>query len=96
MPNTFLLTKPHMHPRADLCFKLLGRTEDARLYLCEDGIYCLLDGLEALLPAERIFPSKEDVQARGVHAGDKVVLPDDFYGKMVEDIMACSGYVYAF
>jgi tRNA 2-thiouridine synthesizing protein B len=96
MPNIFLLTKPPTHPRAELCLKLFTRSEDARLYLCGDGIYCLLDGPESLLPPERTFACREDTQARGVQAERKAILLDDFYGQLVEDIMACSGHVYAF
>ncbi len=96
MSTVFLLTKPPNHPRAELCFKLIKRSNDARLYLCGDGIYCVLDGLDDLLPLEKIFICKEDMDARGMRPKIATTILDDFYEQLVNDLIDLSDRVLTF
>lgn len=93
--DLFLLTKPPLSPRSELCLKLVSSSENARLYLVGDGIYHLLMGIEEL-PEIRIYACKEDLEARAIRAGDKVIIPDDFYASLVEDIMENCRHEYTF
>ena len=96
--DIFLLTKPPGSTRAELCFKLLERSANARLYLAGDGVYWLLDKLELdLLPADRVFACQEDLEARGVHGeGASLTVPECFYENLVNDLMQDAIRVYAF
>ena len=96
MPDIFLLTKPPNHSRAKLCLKLLKRSANSRLYLCGDGIFCILNSLDDLLPPERIFICKEDMDARGVQAKSQATILDDFYEQLVYDSMDESDRVLTF
>ena len=68
--DIFLLTKPPFSPRSELCLKLAVRAGKARLYLAGDGVYHLLGGIEQL-PECEIYACKEDLEARGIKAGEK-------------------------
>jgi tRNA 2-thiouridine synthesizing protein B len=92
----FLLTKPPKNPRSELCFKLIRRSQDARLYLAGDGVYCLLNGIRDILPNERIFACREDMGARGIPRKDGVNVRNDFYEKLVEDMMEEGNGFYSF
>lgn len=99
MADIFLLTKPPGHHRAKLCFKLLKRSKDAVLYLCGDGVYCMFDGFDGLLPHERIYACKEDTDARGVQtegAATVATVLVDFYEQLAKDMMIGSDKVYTF
>jgi tRNA 2-thiouridine synthesizing protein B len=50
----------------------------------------------APLPAHRIFACREDLQARGVCPDGKAVVLDDFYDRLVQDIMKDGSRVYSF
>jgi tRNA 2-thiouridine synthesizing protein B len=99
MRHIFLLTKPPGSERTELCLRLMGRTNDAVLYLAGDGVFCLLgdslEALAALLPG-RIYACPEDMQARGVKSEGKVTVLDDFYDRMVMDMMDERNKVYSF
>jgi tRNA 2-thiouridine synthesizing protein B len=92
----FLLTKPPKNLRSELCFKLIQRSQDARLYLTGDGVYCLQNDIKGILPNERIFACTEDMEARGVPRKEGVNASDDFYEKLVEDIMDERNKFYSF
>jgi tRNA 2-thiouridine synthesizing protein B len=91
-----LLTKPPTSHRARLCRKLLEASEDARIYLFGDGVYNLLGKIASILSGDRIYACKEDMDARGIIASDKIVIPEDFYVAMTEDIMESNNQVYVF
>jgi tRNA 2-thiouridine synthesizing protein B len=94
--DIFLLTKPPKNPRSELCFKLIQRTQDARQYLAGDGVYCLLNDIKGILPNERIFACKEDMEARGIPRKDGVTAHDDFYEQLVGDMMEEKNGFYSF
>ncbi len=85
--DIFLLTKPPSSERAKLCMLLIMRSDDAILYLAGDGVYNLLGDSLAALPKERILACREDVEARGIQAGDRAMIVDDFYERLVNNIM---------
>ena len=98
----FLLTKTPQSERARLCLQLAKQSKNAVLYLAGDGVYNLLarvvgscDALAAL-PVDRIMACKEDLEARGVKAEDKATIPDDFYGRLVDDMMQEGSRIYTF
>jgi len=97
-----LLTKPHHSDRAKLCLHFMEHSENVVLYLAGDGVYNLLEAasLQAAslqaLPKERVLACKEDLEARGVQAGDRAIVPEDFYKLLVEDIMQDSSRLYTF
>lgn len=93
----FLLTKPPHNDRAKLCFHLMEHSKNAVLYLAGDGVYNLLaaTSLKAL-PRERIFTCKEDLEARGLEAGKRAIVPEDFYKFLVDDMISDSIRIYAF
>jgi tRNA 2-thiouridine synthesizing protein B len=93
--DLFLLTKPPLSPRAELCLKLASLSENARIYLAGDGVYHLLTGIEEQ-PEFRFYACKEDLEARAIRAGEKVVVPDDFYAALLEDIMERCRHAYTF
>ena len=92
-----LLTKPPHSDRAKLCLHLMEHSENVVLYLAGDGVYNLLEAasLQAL-PKKRVLACKEDLEARGVQAGDRAIVPEDFYKLLVEDIMQESSRLYTF
>ncbi len=94
--NVFLLTKPPKTDRARMCLQLIARSENAILYLAGDGVYNLLDKTIEAMPKERIFACKEDLEARGVQPGEIATLPNDFYEKLLEDIMLDGNMTYTF
>jgi len=76
--DLFLLTKPPLSPRSELCLRLACLSGNARIYLAGDGVYHLLTGIEEQ-PEFRIYACKEDLEARAIRAGEKVIVPDGFY-----------------
>jgi tRNA 2-thiouridine synthesizing protein B len=93
--DVFLLTKPPFGPRSDLCLKLAVRSGNARLYLAGDGVYHLLIGVEEL-PGCKIFACQEDLEARAIRKKEKVIVPDNFYAALIEDLMENCERVYTF
>ncbi len=94
--DIFLLTNPPQMKRAELCQRLMEHSEDPVLYLAGDGVYNLLD--EALM---REWPGKvmacnEDLEARGLQAGEGVRVPEDFYQLLVEEMVAEGSRIYSF
>lgn len=93
--DVFLLTKPPFSPRSELCLKLAARSEKARLYLAGDGVYHLLTGIKEL-PECEVYACKEDIEARAITPGKKVIVPDNFYSDFVENIMEHCRHQYTF
>ncbi len=60
-----------------------------------DGVYNLLD--EAIMRGwhGRVFACKEDLEARGVQAGEGITVPEDFYQHLVEVMAADGSRIYA-
>jgi tRNA 2-thiouridine synthesizing protein B len=99
MDNTeiFLLTKPPHGDRTKLCLDLMELSENGILYIAGDGVYNLLEeGTLGALPRERILTCREDLEARGVQAGDRAIVPEDFYKLLVKDIMQECSRIYTF
>jgi len=71
-------------------------SENAVLYLAGDGVYNLLEKAPEALPRDRVLACKEDLEARGVQAGDKTTVPVDFYERLVKDAMSKNSRIYAF
>jgi tRNA 2-thiouridine synthesizing protein B len=94
MKDIFILTKAPRSSRSRLCLDLMAQSKDPKLYLACDGVYHLLGDL--LIPDEKISASKEDMEARGIQSRKGIELPDDFYSRLVEDIMEHSRKVYSF
>lgn len=103
--RVFLLTKSHQSERTKLCLQLIARSPDAVVYLAGDAVYCLLGEGTAneadlvpggLLSGHRTFVCKEDLLARGVSSNGKAVTLDDFYDRLVEDIMKEGSRAYSF
>jgi len=93
--DVFLLTKPPLSPRSELCLKLAACSGKARIYLAGDGVYHLLTGIEEQ-PEFKIYVCKEDLEARAIRAGDKVTVLDDFYTDFIEDTMEYCRHEYTF
>ena len=93
--DLFILTKPPLSSRSELCLKLACLSGSAIIYLAGDGVYHLLTGIEEQ-PEFRICACKEDLEARAISAGEKVIVPDDFYATLIEDIMECCSHAYTF
>jgi tRNA 2-thiouridine synthesizing protein B len=95
--DIFLLTKPPQSDRTKLCFQLIEQSDNPALYLAADGVYNLLetDSMKAL-PIKRILASKEDLDARSVQAREQVIVADNFYELLVEEMMSEGSRVYAF
>jgi tRNA 2-thiouridine synthesizing protein B len=105
--HIFLLTKTPQSERARLCLQLAKQSKNAVLYLAGDGVYnlaefigsCDAPALEtalAALPRDRIMACKEDLEARGVQAENKATVPDDFYRRLVDDMMQEGSRIYTF
>lgn len=93
--DVFLLTKPPFSPRSELCFKLVSRSANSRLYLAGDGVYHLLSGTQEI-PGCTIYACQEDLEARGINSRDKVIIPENFYSVLIEDIMERCKRAYTF
>ncbi len=93
--DLFLLTKPPLSQRSELCLTLASHSENARIYLAGDGVYHLLTKIEEQ-PEFRIYACKEDLEARAIRPDEKVIVPDDFYAALIEDIMECCRHAYTF
>jgi sulfur transfer complex TusBCD TusB component (DsrH family) len=94
MTDLFLLTKPPGSTRAELCFKLMERSSDPVIYLFGDGVFHLLSPAE--IPADRVIICKEDASARGVPAGACAYGQDEFYDRLVHEMMETADHVYTF
>lgn len=94
--DIFLLTKPPHSARTRFCLQLIAQSEKAILYLAGDGVFNLLEKDLEALPQDRILASKEDLHARGVQAGDKAIVPSDFYEQMVGDVTYERRRLYTF
>lgn len=97
--HIFLLTKPPEDERSKLCLRLMERTKNAVLYLAGDGVFNLLGdslAVPAALPPSRIYACREDVQARGVKSTGGAIVLDDFYDRLVADMMDDGNKVYSF
>ncbi|HUS74833.1 MAG TPA: DsrH/TusB family sulfur metabolism protein [Methanothrix sp.] len=93
----FLLTKPPHSDRAKLCLLLMEHSQNAVLYLAGDGVYNLLEAaFRKALQKERVLACKEDLVARGVLGEKGVIVPENFYELLVEDMMSEGSRIYAF
>jgi len=94
--DIFLLTKPPQSERTELCLRLMEHSEDPVLYLAGDGVYNLLD--EALMREwpGKVMACKEDMEARGLQAGEGLNVPEDFYQLLVEDMVVEGSRIYSF
>jgi hypothetical protein len=45
------------------------------------------------LPVDRIIASKEDLKAGGMQWEDKATVPDDFYERLVDDMMQEGSFI---
>lgn len=93
--DLFLLTKPPLSSRSELCLRLASLSGNAKIYLAGDGVYHLLTGIEEQT-GSIICACKEDLEARAIRASEKVIVPDDFYAALMEDIMECCRHTYTF
>jgi tRNA 2-thiouridine synthesizing protein B len=93
----FLLTKPPHSERTELCLCLMEHSEDATLYLAGDGVYNLLqfDCLQ-IRPKTRILACKDDLEARGVSVREDVIVPENFYQLLVEEMISDGSRIYTF
>jgi tRNA 2-thiouridine synthesizing protein B len=94
--DIFLLTKPPKSERSELCLKLLARSEKSRLYLAGDGVYHLLSRVPDLPPSCEVLACKEDLVARGVVPRRRAEVREDFYERLVEDVMERDGNHFTF
>ncbi len=94
--DIFLLTKPPCSDRARFCLRLIARSENAIVYLAGDGVYNLFEKALEALPRYRVLACREDLEARGVQAGDKTTVPADFYERLVNDAMNKNSRIYTF
>lgn len=95
--DIYLLTKPPQSDRTKLCFHLMELAEDSVLYIAGDGVYNLLEEATlGALPRERILACKEDLEARGVQAGERAIVPENFYELLVEDMISEGSRIYTF
>jgi len=92
----YILTKPPHNDRTKLCIKMIENSMNAILYLAGDGVYNLMSSSIEILPMERIFACKEDMDARGIQARKKATVLVGFYKNLVEDVMGSSDKVYTF
>lgn len=102
--HIFLLTKTPQSERTRLCLQLATQSKNSVLYLAGDGVYNLLGGevgscealVAAALPRDRILACKEDLEARGVQAEERITVPENFYELLVEDMISDGSRIYAF
>jgi len=93
----FLLTKPPHSERAKLCLRMTEQSKNAVLYLAGDGVYNLLDVASLrLLPTEKILARMEDLEARGLQAGEHATVSDDFYNLLIENMISNGSQIYTF
>ena len=98
----FLLTKPPHSDRTKLCLSLMRLSENGVLYLAGDGVYNLLvynllgEALPGDLTRERIFACREDLEARGVQAGERAIVPENFYELLVGNAILEGSRIYTF
>ena len=93
----FILTKPPHSDRTKLCLHLMGLSENAALYLAGDGVYNLLEAaFPQGSPKKRVLACKEDLEARGVQAGEGVIVPENFYELLVADMFSECSRIYSF
>jgi sulfur relay protein TusB/DsrH len=93
----FLLTKPPNSEKASLCLRLMEHSEDATLYLAGDGVYNLLQfASQEIRPNVRILACGDDIEARGIPATGNVIVPENFYQLLVEEMASEDSRVYAF
>lgn len=91
----FLLTKPPHSSRSKLCIKLIARSNGSKLYLAGDGVYHLLSNpTQEIPPTCKIYACKEDIMARGIAPRNKVEILEDFYERLVEDVMERNDSVF--
>jgi hypothetical protein len=95
MTDLFMLTKPPGSARAKLCLELVKRSRDPVLYLFCDGVFHLVGKQE--LPKARIVICRDDALTRGVPIeDDSTCSQDEFYERMVHDMMEDADRVYTF
>ncbi len=92
----FLLTKPPQSERSKLCLDLLARSERSRLYLAGDGVYHLQDKVPAFPQSCEVRACKEDVAARGIVPRKRAEVLEEFYERLVEDVMEGEGNLFTF
>ena len=93
----FLLTKPPHSDRAKLCLHLIEHLDNVSLYLAGDGVFNLLEfDLLQAVQAKIIMACKEDLEARGVHAEEGVIVPENFYEHLVKDLASEGSQIYTF
>lgn len=96
----FLLTKSPNNERTRLGLLLVSASTEAEvcIFLAADGVYCLLEERGVILstPGLRVYACEEDLLARGVCADEKTVVPADFYGLLVLEMMREGARVYCF
>lgn len=80
----------------DAVYSLLGDGECLATGPANQASEAELALTAAPLPAQRIFACREDLLARGVCPDGKAVVLDDFYDRLVEDIMKDGSRVYSF
>ena len=93
--DVFLLTKPPLSPRSELCLKLAARSGNAKIYLAGDGVYHLFSGIQELQGCT-VYACEEDLEARAINVREKVIIPDNFYSVFIEDIMEHCKRAYTF
>lgn len=93
--DVFLLTKPPFSLRSELCLKLVVRSRNSRVYLAGDGVYHLLSGIQEI-PGCTVYACQEDLEARAINVRDKVIIPENFYSVLIEDIMERCKRAYTF
>jgi len=94
--DIFLLTKPPKSERTELCMRLIEQSGDPVLFLAGDGVYNLLDEVLMGEWPGRILACKEDLEARGVQAGEGMWVPEDVYQLLVEEMVAEGSRIYSF
>lgn len=94
--DVFLLTKPPGSERSELCLKLLARSEMSLLYLAGNGVYHLLSQAVEIPPSCEVLACEEDVAARGVVPRRRAEVREDFYERLVEDVMEGDGRFFTF
>jgi sulfur relay protein TusB/DsrH len=92
--DLFLLSKPPGSIRAELCFKLMERSDNPVIYLVGDGVFHL-NGAQKI-PVKRIIICKDDASARGVPADAGAYGQVEFYDRLVHEMMETSDHVYSF
>ena len=95
MTDLFMLSKPPGSTRAKLCFEFVKRSDDPVLYLFCDGVFHLIRKQE--IPKARLVVCRDDALTRGVPIEDESAFgQDEFYERMVHDMMENVDHVYSF